>query len=60
MGIGGKPAHYLQSGNGVFARSVGEIIKELQNGRGEKYDATVADILLRIIRKGEFDLSIRP
>ena len=41
------------------AKSVREIIKELQNGRGEKYDATVADILLRIIRKGEFDLSIR-
>jgi len=35
------------------AKSVREIIKELQNGRGEKYDATVADILLRIIRKGE-------
>jgi len=39
------------------ARSTREIIKELQNGRGKEYDASVVDILLRIIRKGELNLS---
>ena len=39
------------------ARSTREITKELQNGRGKEYDASVVDVLLRIIRKGELDFS---
>jgi len=33
--------------------------EKLQNGKGKKYDATVADILLQIIREGEFDFNGR-
>jgi PAS domain S-box-containing protein len=37
------------------ARTTREVIKELQNGRGTKYDPTVVDTVLNIIEKGEFD-----
>jgi len=40
------------------AKSIQETIDELESGKGEKYDATVADILLQIIREGKFDLTV--
>ena len=39
------------------AKSIQETIDELESGKGEKYDATVADILLQIIREGKFDFN---
>jgi len=41
------------------AKSIPETVEELQNGKGEKYDATLADILLQIIREGDFDFNRR-
>jgi len=36
------------------ARSTGEIVKELEDGRGTKYDAGVIDVILPKIESGEF------
>ena len=36
------------------ARSKDEVIGELRDGRGTKYDATVVDIVLELIESGEF------
>jgi len=33
-----------------------EVLEEIKNGRGTKYDANVVDAMLRIIEGGEFDL----
>ena len=38
------------------ARSEEEVLEEIKNGRGTKYDANVVDAMLRIIEGGEFDL----
>ena len=38
-----------------MARSKQEVIKELSDGRGIKYDPLVVDILLDLIRTGEFN-----
>ena len=37
-------------------RSGEEVLEELRNGRGTKYDAGVVDIILQIIESGEFKL----
>ncbi|MEA3442272.1 MAG: PAS domain S-box protein, partial [Chloroflexota bacterium] len=37
------------------ARSKEEVLEELRNGRGTKYDAGVVDIILQIIENGEFE-----
>jgi len=37
------------------ARSKEEVLEEIKNGRGTKYDANVVDAMLRIIEAGEFD-----
>jgi len=37
------------------ARSKQEVVKEIQDGRGTKYDAEVVDAVLQIIAGGEFD-----
>jgi len=42
------------------ARKKQEVIEEIKNGRGTKYDASVVDIMLGIIESGEFDFSNEP
>jgi len=37
------------------ARSKEEVLEEMKNGRGTKYDANVVDAMLRIIEGGEFE-----
>ena len=38
------------------ARSKVEVLKEIGEGRGTKYDADVVDIILEIIESGEFEM----
>jgi len=38
------------------ARGKDEVLKEIKDGRGTKYDAAVVDIVLKIIENGEFQL----
>ncbi len=42
------------------ARKKQEVIEEIKNGRGTKYDASVVDIMLGIIESGEFNFSNEP
>jgi PAS domain S-box-containing protein len=37
------------------ARTTTDILKELKNGRGTKYDASVVDVMLPMIESGEFE-----
>ena len=37
------------------ARSKEEVLKEIKGGRGTKYDVNVVDVMLQIIKNGEFD-----
>jgi len=39
------------------ARSRAEVLKEIREGRGTKYDADVVDVMLEMIESGEFQLS---
>jgi len=39
------------------ARSKQEVMEEIQGGRGTKYDADVADMVLQIIENGEFEFT---
>lgn len=36
------------------ARNKEEVLEEIRNGRGTKYDADVVDIMLQVIESGEF------
>jgi len=38
------------------ARSRAEVLKEIREGRGTKYDANVVDVMLEIIESGEFEM----
>lgn len=38
------------------ARSKDEVLKEIRDSKGTKYDATVVDVMLKIIDNGEFQL----
>ena len=42
------------------ARSEEEVLEEIKNGRGTKYDANVVDAMLRIIEAGEFEFGWEP
>jgi len=36
------------------AKDIDEVLQEIKNGRGTKYDADVVDIMLQVIESGEF------
>ena len=41
------------------ARSKEEILEEIKDGRGTKYDADVVDIMLEIIEGGELETALK-
>jgi PAS domain S-box-containing protein len=39
------------------ARTVKEVLEEINNGRGTKYDASVVDVVVQILESGEFNFA---